>query len=150
MMAEPTFRALELPAFFDGGCHLSLPDFHPPHMGYRVGSVQPAALAAGRSARRVFFRPVRTQSSRSRHPRPKLARQRLTAPYSHTILCRQENLVECVRAITGGSGLDVAYDSVGKGTFLGSLESLALRGHLVNFAQSSGSVELLEVARLAA
>ena len=36
MMAEPTFRALELPALFDDGYHLRLPDFHPPHMGYRA------------------------------------------------------------------------------------------------------------------
>jgi NADPH2:quinone reductase len=69
---------------------------------------------------------------------------------THTILYRQENFVERVRAITGGRGVDVAYDSVGRDTFQGSLESLALRGHLVNFGQSSGSVEPFEVAKLAA
>ena len=68
----------------------------------------------------------------------------------HTILYRQESFVERVREITGGRGVDVAYDSVGKDTFPGSLESLALRGHLVNFGQSSGPVEPFEVARLAA
>lgn len=68
----------------------------------------------------------------------------------HTILYRQENFVERVREITGGRGVDVVYDSVGKDTFLGSLECLAIRGHLVNFGQSSGSIEPFEVSRLAA
>ena len=68
----------------------------------------------------------------------------------HTILYRQENFVDRVREITGGRGVDVAYDSVGKDTFLGSLDCLAIRGHLVNFGQSSGSVEPFEVSRLAA
>ena len=46
--------------------------------------------------------------------------------------------------------MDVVYDSVGRDTFDGSLESLALRGHLVNFGQASGSVPPFEVSRLAA
>ena len=68
----------------------------------------------------------------------------------HTILYREENFVDRVRDITGGRGVDVAYDSVGKDTFLGSLGCLSIRGHLVNFGQSSGSVEPFEVSRLAA
>jgi len=68
---------------------------------------------------------------------------------AHTILYRQESFVERVREITGGQGVNAAYDSVGKDTFLGSLECLAVRGHLVNFGQSSGSVEPFQVSRLA-
>jgi NADPH2:quinone reductase len=68
----------------------------------------------------------------------------------HTILYLQENFVDRVREITNGRGVDVVYDSVGKDTFLGSLASLAVRGHLVNFGQSSGSVEPFEIAKLAA
>jgi NADPH2:quinone reductase len=68
----------------------------------------------------------------------------------HVILYRNENFVERVREITGGKGVDVAYDSVGRDTFLGSLESLARLGHLVNFGQSSGPVAPFEVSRLSA
>jgi NADPH2:quinone reductase len=66
----------------------------------------------------------------------------------YVILYRRENFVERVREITDGRGVDVVYDSVGKDTFHGSLESLATFGHLVNFGQSSGSVEPFEVSRL--
>jgi NADPH2:quinone reductase len=72
-----------------------------------------------------------------------------SAGCAHTILYREENFVERVRDISGGRGVDVAYDSVGKDTFQGSLDSLAIRGHLVNFGQSSGSVAPFDVARLA-
>jgi NADPH:quinone reductase len=68
----------------------------------------------------------------------------------HTILYRDENFVERVRDITNGRGVEVAYDSVGRDTFAGSMECLALRGHLVNFGQSSGPVEPFQVALLSA
>ncbi|MBS0244279.1 MAG: quinone oxidoreductase [Proteobacteria bacterium] len=69
---------------------------------------------------------------------------------AHTILYREENFVERVRDITKGKGVDVAYDSVGRDTFFGSLDCLALTGHLVNFGQSSGPVAPFEVSRLSA
>ena len=46
-----------------------------------------------------------------------------------------------MREITNGIGVDVVYDSVGRDTFKGSLDSLARCGHLVNFGQSSGPVD---------
>jgi NADPH2:quinone reductase len=46
--------------------------------------------------------------------------------------------------------VDVAYDSVGRDTFAGSLAALALRGHLINFGQSSGPVDPFSVSRLSA
>src|SRR5262245_3847810 len=67
----------------------------------------------------------------------------------HIILYRRENFVERVQAITKGRGVDVAYDAVGKDTFLGSLHSLVRRGHLVNFGQASGPVEPISMALLA-
>lgn len=68
----------------------------------------------------------------------------------HVILYRDENVVDAVKRITDGRGVDVAYDSVGKDTFYDSLACLAPRGHLVNFGQSSGPVEPLAMPRLAA
>lgn len=56
----------------------------------------------------------------------------------HVILYNKENFVERSKELTGGKGVAVAYDGVGKDTFLGSLETLAVRGHLVNFGSSSG------------
>jgi NADPH:quinone reductase len=66
------------------------------------------------------------------------------------ILYREEDFVARVKDLTSGRGVDIVYDSVGKDTFMASLEALALRGHLVNFGQSSGSVPPFEVSRLAA
>jgi NADPH2:quinone reductase len=66
----------------------------------------------------------------------------------HTILYRTENFVEKVRDITNGRGVEVVYDSVGKDTFLGSIQSLAMRGHLANFGQSSGQIEPFRISLL--
>ena len=68
----------------------------------------------------------------------------------HVILYRQQDFVAAVREITNGRGVDVAYDFVGKDTFDGSLECLAMLGHLVNFGQSSGPVAPFAVSRLSA
>ena len=67
----------------------------------------------------------------------------------HTILYRTENFVEKVQAITNGRGVNVAYDSVGKDTFLGSMQSLAPLGHLANFGQASGPIEPFTTSLLA-
>lgn len=45
-----------------------------------------------------------------------------------------------VRALTGGRGVDVVYDSVGAATFDSSLDSLALRGMMVSYGNASGPV----------
>jgi NADPH2:quinone reductase len=66
----------------------------------------------------------------------------------HVILYRSENFVERVQAITGGRGVDVAYDAVGKDTFMGSMSCLARLGHMVNFGQASGPVDPVPMALL--
>ena len=52
----------------------------------------------------------------------------------------ERDFVAEVRRITGGDGVQVVYDSVGKTTFEGSLDCLARRGMMVLFGQSSGPV----------
>ena len=64
------------------------------------------------------------------------------------ILYRVEDFVARVLDITAGEGVQVAYDSVGKDTFFGSLQCLAPCGHLANFGQASGAVEPFEVSQL--
>jgi len=66
----------------------------------------------------------------------------------HVILYRQEDVAARVREITGGVGVPVAYDSVGKDTFEGTLASLARRGVFVTFGNASGPVPAFEPARL--
>ncbi|MBX9629294.1 MAG: quinone oxidoreductase [Burkholderiales bacterium] len=66
----------------------------------------------------------------------------------HVIQYRSENFVERVQAITGGRGVDVAYDAVGKDTFMGSMTCLARLGHMVNYGQASGPVEPIAMSLL--
>jgi NADPH2:quinone reductase len=68
----------------------------------------------------------------------------------HPVLYREEDFVARVREITGGRGVSVVYDSVGRDTFAGSLDCLAPLGLLVSFGQSSGPVAPLEIGTLAA
>ncbi len=68
---------------------------------------------------------------------------------AHVINYNRENFVERVREITDGKGVPVVYDSVGKDTFMGSLDCLQKRGTLVSNGSSSGSVSF-DVTLLAA
>jgi len=67
----------------------------------------------------------------------------------HVILYRDQDVAAEVRRITGGAGVPVAYDSVGKDTFEGTLGSLARRGMFVNFGNASGPPPPIEAQRLA-
>lgn len=75
-----------------------------------------------------------------------LARQHGCA---HTIVYTRENFVERVKEITGGKGVPVVYDSVGKDTFPASLDCLAPRGMFVSFGGSSGAVPPFNIMLLA-
>src|ERR1700686_1312196 len=59
---------------------------------------------------------------------------------AHTIVYTRENFVERVKALTGGKGVPVVYDGIGKDTFPASLDCLAPRGMFVSFGNSSGSI----------
>ncbi|BBF87445.1 quinone oxidoreductase [Aquitalea magnusonii] len=63
---------------------------------------------------------------------------------AHVINYNQEDVVARVREITGGQGVPVVYDSVGKSTFEMSLNSLAPRGTFVSFGNASGAVPAFE------
>lgn len=69
--------------------------------------------------------------------------------YESAIDYREDSFVERVRELTEGAGVDVAYDSVGKDTILGSLDCLKTFGTLVSFGQSSGPPDQFRVSHLA-
>jgi NADPH:quinone reductase len=68
---------------------------------------------------------------------------------AHTIVYTRENFVERVKAITGGKGVPVVYDAVGKDTFPASLDCLQPRGLFVSFGNSSGPVPPFNLILLA-
>jgi NADPH2:quinone reductase len=68
----------------------------------------------------------------------------------HPILYDEVDFVEQVKAITGDRGVDVVYDSVGKATFMKSLDCLRPMGTMVSFGQASGAVSSLDIGVLAA
>jgi NADPH2:quinone reductase len=67
----------------------------------------------------------------------------------HTILYREENIPSMVRELTGGVGVAAAYDSIGKATFMDSLDSLRPFGVMVSYGNASGPVEPFNPAILA-
>jgi NADPH2:quinone reductase len=68
---------------------------------------------------------------------------------THTINYSEEDFVERVKELTGGAGVPVVYDGVGKDTFEGSLKCLAPLGLMVTFGNASGPVPAFELGRLA-
>jgi len=58
----------------------------------------------------------------------------------HVVLYGREDVAARVRALTGGEGVPVVYDAVGKDTFEASLSSLAIRGTLVCYGTASGPI----------
>jgi len=68
----------------------------------------------------------------------------------HVILYTQENFADAVKKFTGGEGLPVVYDSVGKTTFEDSLKCLRPRGLMALFGASSGAVPPMDPIRLMA
>ena len=68
---------------------------------------------------------------------------------THVINYNTENFTDRVREITGGKGVRAVYDSIGKDTFIGSLDCLAPLGIMVSFGNASGPVESFALAELA-
>ena len=67
----------------------------------------------------------------------------------HAINYTRENFVERVKEITGGKGVPVVYDAVGKDTWDGSLDCLRPRGLMVTFGNASGPVPPISILTLA-
>ena len=64
------------------------------------------------------------------------------------VVTSREDFAQVVRAETGGRGVPVVYDSIGRDTLMKSLDCLGLRGHLVLFGQSSGAPDPFNLALL--
>jgi NADPH2:quinone reductase len=117
------------------------------HSTYPLKSGETALLhaAAGgvgllltQMARRIGARVIGTVSTEEK---AELAR---SAGADHVILYERSDFEVEVRKITGGAGVDVVYDSVGRTTFEKSLNCLRRRGMMVLFGQSSGPVEKID------
>ena len=67
----------------------------------------------------------------------------------HVVNYSRESFVERVKAITGGKGVPVVYDSVGKTTWEGTLDCLRPRGMIVSFGNASGAVPPVNLGILA-
>jgi NADPH:quinone reductase len=67
----------------------------------------------------------------------------------HVVLYGKEDVARRVREITCGAGVRVVYDSVGRDTFAGSIDSLAKRGLLVCVGTASGPIPAIDAMQLA-
>ena len=68
--------------------------------------------------------------------------------YEHVIDRLTEDVAERVKAITGGAGVPVVFDSVGKNSFDQSLNSLSPRGYFVSFGTTTGAPPPVAAATL--
>jgi len=93
------------------------------------------------------MRGARVIGTVSTEEKAKLARE---AGADEVILYTKQDFEAEVKRITGGKGLQVVYDSVGKTTFEKGFNVLAPRGMMVLYGQSSGTVAPLDVGILAA
>ena len=93
-------------------------------------------------ATRIGARVITTVSTKEK---AELSRE---AGASDVILYTEQDFVAEVKRLTGGKGVDVVYDSVGKTTFDGSLNCLRPRGMLALFGGSSGPVPPFDLIQL--
>ena len=99
-------------------------------MPRRAVSVSSSARSRAAAARRVI-------GTASTEVKAALARE---AGAQEVILYSRDDFRTEIKRITGGAGVQVIYDSVGRTTFLDGLDCLAPRGMMVLYGQSSGPV----------
>jgi NADPH2:quinone reductase len=121
------------------------------HSTYPLKAGETALIHAGaggvgllltQMAARIGTRVITTVSSTEK---AELSRE---AGASEVILYTEQDFVDEVKRLTGGKGVDVVYDSVGKTTFDGSLNCLRPRGLLALFGGSSGAVPPFDLIQL--
>ncbi|MBM69271.1 MAG: quinone oxidoreductase [Haliea sp.] len=100
-------------------------------------------LLFGQWARAMGVTAIGTVSSAAK------AELALAHGYAQVVNYAEENVAERVRELTGGQGVPVVYDGVGRDTFDASLASLQPRGMLVSFGNASGKPEPLDLQTLA-
>ena len=66
----------------------------------------------------------------------------------HVIVTGKEDVAKRVRELTGGQGVPVVYDGVGKATFMGSLDCLQPFGVFVSFGSASGPIDAFDIGLL--
>ena len=79
---------------------------------------------------------------------PEKAAAAKAAGAAHVIDYKRDNFVERVKELTGGKGVPVVYDSIGKDTFPASLDCLEPRGLFVSFGGASGPVPPVNIMML--
>ncbi len=74
------------------------------------------------------------------------AKAKLAAAHGcdHPVLYTREDFAQRARELTGGAGVAAVFDSVGKDTFLRSMDALRPRGYLVCFGESSGPAPAID------
>jgi NADPH2:quinone reductase len=68
---------------------------------------------------------------------------------AHTIVYTREDFVARTKELTGGKGVPVVYDSIGRDTFPQSLDALSPRGMFVSFGSASGPIAAFDIGLLA-
>jgi NADPH:quinone reductase len=66
----------------------------------------------------------------------------------HVIRYTEEDFVEATKRLTGGRGVDLAIDGVGRSTFEGSVAATRIRGHVILFGQASGPPDPIQPRKL--
>ncbi|SDI16733.1 quinone oxidoreductase family protein [Propionivibrio dicarboxylicus] len=144
----PAHRLLKLPASIDfrTGAAMMLQGMTAAYLLRRTCRVQPGdavlihaaaggvGLIACQWAKALGATVIGTVSTEAK---AELARQH---GCDHVILYTREDIVKRVREITGGEGVAVVYDGVGKDTFAASLDCLRPRGMMATFGNASGAV----------
>lgn len=83
-------------------------------------------------------------------PSPEKARAARQSGAAHVVQPGAQSLEDQVRDLTGGHGVDVVFDAVGRDSFDHSVAALRARGHLVSYGQASGDIGPRDIGALAA